>query len=60
MTITPLNFICHLVLFVLFEKGLNFFLQAMIIFEKLSIKANNHAWSVAHISTPIEKENKIA
>jgi hypothetical protein len=32
----------------------------MAIFEKQKIKTNNHAWSVAHISTPIEKENKIA
>jgi hypothetical protein len=32
----------------------------MAVFEKLGIKANNHAWSVAHISTFIEKENKIA
>jgi hypothetical protein len=32
----------------------------MAIFEKLGIKANNCAWSVANISTLIEKENKIA
>jgi hypothetical protein len=32
----------------------------MAIFEKLRIKTNNRVWSVAHISTPIEKENKIA
>jgi hypothetical protein len=32
----------------------------MVIFEKSGIKANNHIRSVVHISTPIEKENKIA
>jgi hypothetical protein len=31
----------------------------MVVFEKLGIKANNCACSVAHISTLIEKENKI-
>jgi hypothetical protein len=32
----------------------------MAIFEKLGIKTNNSAWSVAYISTLIENENKIA
>jgi hypothetical protein len=32
----------------------------MVIFDKLGIKTNNRAWSVAHISTLIENENKIA
>jgi hypothetical protein len=41
MTIIPQNFICHLVLFVLFEKGgVEFFLQTLAIFEKLRIKTN--------------------
>jgi hypothetical protein len=31
----------------------------MAIFEKLGIKANNCAWNVGHISTLIEKENKL-
>jgi hypothetical protein len=38
---------------------LNFILQAMAVFENQKSKPKNHTWSVAHISTPIEKENKI-
>jgi hypothetical protein len=42
------------------KRVLNLFLQTMVTFEKLGIKANSHVWNVVHTSTPIEKENKIA